>query len=66
MIEIRTGIPQAAVLGLLFFSIYVNDITKVSAIFKYIVYSNATTLYSNLEDFVDCDIATIINRELQQ
>ena len=66
MLEIRTGIPQESILGPLFFSIYINDIIKASAVFNYIMYADDTTLYCNLEDFVDCDTETAINRELQK
>ena len=66
LLEIRTGIPQESILGLLFFSIYINDIIKASAVFNYIMYADDTTLYCNLEDFVDCDTETAINRELQK
>ena len=66
MLEIRTGIPQGSILGPLFFSICINDIVKASAIFNYIMYADDTTLYWNLEDFVDCDTETAINRELQK
>ena len=66
MLEIRTGIPQGSILGPLFFSICINDIVKASAIFNYIMYADDTTLYCNLEDFVDYDTETAINRELQK
>ena len=66
MLEIRTGIPQRSILGPLFFSICINDIVTASAIFNYIMYADDTTLYCNLEDFVDYDTETAINRELQK
>ena len=66
LLEIRTGIPQGSILGPLFFCIYINDIIKASAVFNYIMYADDTTLYCNLEDFVDCDTETAINRELQK
>ena len=52
LLEIRTGIPQESILGLLFFSIYINDIIKASTVFNYIMYADDTTLYCNLEDFL--------------
>ena len=66
LLEIRTGILQGSILGPLFFSIYINDIIKASAVFNYIMYADDTTLYCNLEDLVDCDTETAINRELQK
>ena len=66
LLEIRTGIPQGSILGPLFFSIYINNIIKASTVFNYIMYADDTTLYCNLEDFVDCDTETAINRELQK
>ena len=66
MLEIRAGIPQGSILGPLFFSICINDIVKASAIFNYVMYADDTTLYCNLEDFVDCDTDIAINRELQK
>ena len=70
MLKIRTGIPQGSILGPLFFSIYINDIIKASTdsstVFNYMMYADYTTLYCNLEDFVDCDTETAINRELQK
>ena len=63
---IRNGIPQRSILGPHFFSIYINDIIKASTIFNYIMYADDTTLYCKLEDFVDCDTETAINREQQK
>ena len=66
MLEIRTGIPQASILNLLFFSIYINDNIKASAIFNHIMYADDTTLYCDLESFVDCDTETSVNKDLQK
>ena len=39
MFEIRTDTPQGSLLGLHFFSIYINDIIKASTILNYIMYA---------------------------
>ena len=62
----RTGIPQGSMLCPVFFSIYINNNIKASAIFNYIMYADDTTLHCNLEEFVDCDTETAVNRELQK
>ena len=51
MCEIKTGVPQGSILGLLLFVIYVNDIYKASSILHAIIYADDTTLTANLEDF---------------
>ena len=45
------GILQGSVLGLLMFSIFINDINKASSKFDFIVYADDTTLISTLENF---------------
>ena len=64
LIEIKTGIPQGSILGPLFFSIYINDIVKTSTKFSYLMYTDDTTIYFNLEDFLAIDKETVINTEL--
>ena len=48
---IKTGVPQGSVLGLLFFSICINDILTVSSKLKFIMYADDTTIYFNSENF---------------
>ena len=39
---------------------------QAQLIFDYIMYADDTTLYCNLEDFVDCATETAISREPQK
>ncbi len=48
MLEISTGVPQRSILGPLLFIIYINDMSKVSNIFAFIIYADDTTLSSIL------------------
>ena len=49
--EIETGIPQGSILGPLRFIIYMNDINKVSANLKFILYADDTTITRTLCSF---------------
>ena len=44
--EIKTGVPQASILGSLIFIICMNDIPKSSELFKFITYADNTPLAS--------------------
>ena len=65
LLEVKTGIPQGSILGPLIFSIYINDLVKVSNIFKFLMYADDTTIYFSLEDLQD-NKAFIINKELEK
>ena len=69
MCEIKTGVPQGSILGLLLFVIYVNDIYKASSILHAIIYADDSTLTANLEDFsakTRKDLENKINSEINK
>ena len=58
---IQYGVPQGSILGSLLFLIFINDITKCSNQFKYILYADDSTLSTCVAGDNVMDSAELIN-----
>ena len=64
--DIVNSVPQGSILGPLLFSSYINDLIRTSNKCKFIMYSDDTTIYFNLEDFDPDNVSNEINNELEK
>ena len=57
-LDIKTGVPQGSILGPLLFIIFINDFSKSSNLFDFIIYADDISLSSTLNAF-DTDTENI-------
>ena len=64
ILNISCGVPQGSILGPKFFILYLNDITKVSKLLKFIIFADDTNVFYSHKDTKM--LTNIINNELKK
>ena len=67
-LPITTGVPQGSIIGPLLFVIYMNDLSKSSTTFQYVMYAHDTTLFTTIQSLNSCtkDTEQYLNTELNK
>ena len=61
--QVRCGVPQGSILGLLLFILYMNDFNYISNLLKIVMFADDTNLFLTGKDCLE--IESLFNRELR-